>query len=594
VLGRCGPLAITATVGLAVSAAPAAAGVAWSPPVVVAHGAELDSGAGNRSGALALTFREPAGPPDFSGAPSGSAGLDTLVAEPGGGVSPVAHLTSSTTALGTATALAGDGETAVTWTDTATPGSIWAAVSSPSGAAGPAQQLTGTAYRFAGPAVAADDRGDAAVAWVDDATRAVLVSFRSPGGAFGAPVLASPGEGSYGGPTLTMAADGTTTVAWQAEEPPGLETMGPPPTPPGIVMAATGAAGGPFAAPRVAIAGAAGATLGATIGSTTVGDLVAQSDAAGRVLVSALIGQLSLPGSGPPTALTYATALGAGPFSAAATIPGLPPSGNAAGTRWALGSGSNLLEAHGASSSSASALQTTLGPADGALTTAFPYQYAAAGGVTTSSVAAGFDAGGDGVVAFTIDHPISTSAFANGNFAEGSILSVVHRPGAPSWCSAQLVSGLISPYYPIFAGFGDHGGGIVGYQQTPKDEIAVAYLRPIAGDCPPPAPTTSAPPAPLSVAAAAAANPKLGSATIQATCLTAARCRGRLTLLDTRSRTVASGSFSVAAAHTKGVRLKLTPRGRTELHSHRRVAVRAVLAVARHTSTVPAQVYLER
>ncbi|HEX3872621.1 MAG TPA: hypothetical protein VHW26_00640, partial [Solirubrobacteraceae bacterium] len=244
-LCRFGPLAIAATFGLGVGPAPARAGVAWSPPVVVAHGAELDSGAANRSGALALTFRVAGGPADFSGAPSGSAGLDMVLAAPGGGVSSVAQLTSSTTALGTDTALAGDGDAAVTWTDTAAPGSIWAAVRSASGSTSPPQELTTSAYRFAGPVVAADDRGDAAVAWVDDATRAVLVSFRAPGGAFAAPVLASPGEGSYGEPALTMAPDGTTTVAWEATEPPGLVTTGgPPPTPPGLLMAATGPAGG--------------------------------------------------------------------------------------------------------------------------------------------------------------------------------------------------------------------------------------------------------------------------------------------------------------------------------------------------------------
>ncbi|HWH09934.1 MAG TPA: hypothetical protein VG165_02310 [Solirubrobacteraceae bacterium] len=588
-------LALALALGLGVATAPAWAGVAWSAPVVVAHGAELDSGAANRSGALALTFRVPAGPPDFSGAPSGSAGLDMLVAAPDGGASPVAHLTSSTTALGTATALAGDGEAVVTWTDTATPGSVWAAVRSPSGSTSPPQQLTSVAYRFAGPVVAADDRGDAAVAWVDDATRAVLVSFRGPGGPFTAPVLASPGEGSYAGPALTMAADGTTTVAWEATGPPGLQaTAGPPPTPPGLVMAATGPAGGPFSAPRAALSSPTGATVGATLGSIAVADLTARSDATGRVVISALIGQLGLPGSGPAPTLIDTTAAGPGPFGTAQAIPGLPPSPGSPPPSLALGSGGTLLEAHGVSASSATALQTTLGAASGGLSTALPYQYAAIGGLSASSIASGFDAGGDAVVAFTVDHPISTSAFSNGNFAEGSILSVVHRPGAPSWCSAQLISGLISPYYPIFAGFGDRGGGIVGYQQTPKDELAVAYLRPIAGDCPPPAPTTAAPPAPLSVAAAAPVDPQLRSATIQATCLTTGRCRGRLTLLDSRSRTLATGSFSVAAAHTKAIRLQITSRGRTELHSRKRVAVRAVLAVARHASTVPAQIYLER
>lgn len=594
-LGRFGPLAVAAGLSVGITPAPASAGVAWSAPVVVAHGAELDSGAANRSGALALTFRVPGGPPDFSGAPSGSAGLDMLVAAPNGGVSTVAQLTSSTTALGTATALAGDGDAAVTWTDTAAPGAVWAAIRSASGSTGPPQELTTTAYRFAGPVVAADDRGDAAVAWVDDPTRAVLVSFRAPGGSFTAPVLASPGEGSYGKPALTMAADGTTTVAWEATGPPGLVTTGgPPPTPPGLVMAATGPPGGAFSGPRVAIPSPAGATVGATVGSITVADLAARSDASGRVVLSALVGQLSLPGSGPASALIDTTAVGAGPFGATQAIPGLPPSPGSTAPSLALGGGGTLLEAHGVSASSATALQTTLGAAGGGLRTALPYQYAAIGGLSASSIAAGFDAGDDAVVAFTVDHPISTSAFSNGNFAEGSILSVVDRPGAPTWCSAQLISGLISPYYPIFAGFGDQGGGIVGYQQTPKDEIAVAYLRPIAGDCPPPAPTTAAPPTPLSVAAAAPADPKLRSATIQATCLMTGRCRGRLTLLDSRSRTLATGSFSVAAAHTKGVHLQITSRGRTELHSRRRVPVRAVLAVGRRASTVPAPIYLER
>ena len=593
-LAGAGALAIAATIGLAFTPAPAAAGVAWSAPVVVAHGAELDSGAANRSGALALVFRVPAGPADFSGAPSGSAGLDMVVAAPDGGVSPVAHLTSSTTALGTATALAGDGEAVVAWVDTAARGAIWVAVRSPSGSTSQPEALTTVAYGYANPVVAADDRGNAAVAWVDDATRAVLVSFRSPGGPFTAPVLASPGEGSYGRPALTMAADGTTTVAWEATGPPGLQTTsGPPPTPPGLLMAATGPAGGPFAAPRQAVASPNGASVGATIGSLTVGDLTARSDVAGRVVISALIGQLSLPGAGPAPGLIYTAAVGAGPFGPAVAIPGLPPAVSSA-TSLALGSGGALLEAHGASTSSASALETTLGAADGGLTTALPYQYAAIGGLGASSVASGFDTGGDAVVAFTVDHPISTSAFANGNFAEGAILSVVHRAGTASWCAAQLVSGLISPYYPIFAGFGDHGGGIVGYQQTPKGDLAVAYLRPVAGDCPPPAPTTAAAPAPLSVAAAAHADPRLRSATIRATCLTSGRCRGRLTLLDAHSRTVATGSFSVAPAHTRGVLLRLTSRGRTDVHSRRRVAVRAVLAVGRHASTAPAQIYLER
>jgi hypothetical protein len=593
--GRLGPLAIAAGLGLGVTPAPASAGVAWSPPVVVAHGAELDSGAANRSGSLALTFRVPGGPPDFSGAPSGSAGLDMLVAAPGGGVSPVAQLTSSTTALGTATALAGNGDAVVTWTDTAAPGAVWAAVRSAAGSASQPQELTTTAYRFAGPVVAADDRGDAAVAWIDDATRAVLVSFRAPGGAFTAPVLASPGEASYGQPALTMAADGTTTVAWEATEPPGLVTTGgPPPSPPGLVMAATGPPGGAFSAPRVAVPSPAGLTVGATVGSITVADLAARSDASGRVVLSAVIGQLSLPGSGPASSLIETTAVGAGPFGAAQAIPGLPSSPGSPPPSLALGSGGTLLAAHGVSASSATALQTTLGAAGGALSTALPYQYAAIGGLSASSIATGFDAAGDAIAAFTVDHPISTTAFSNGNFAEGSILSVVHPPGAPAWCSAQLISGLISPYYPIFAGFGEQGGGIVGYQQTPKDAIAVAYLRPIAGDCPPPAPTTAAATAPLSVAAAAPADARLRSATIQATCLTTARCRGRLTLLDSRSRTLATGSFSVAAAHTKGIHLQITSRGRTELRSRHRVAVRARLAVARHTSTVPAPIYLQR
>jgi hypothetical protein len=311
-------------------------------------------------------------------------------------------------------------------------------------------------------------------------------------------------------------------------------------------------------------------------------------------VISAQVGQVSLPGSGPPSTLVYASAVGGDPFGAAQAVPGLPSSPGSPPPSLALGSGGTLLAAHGVSASSATALQTTLGAAGGALSTALPYQYAAIGGLSASSIATGFDAAGDAIAAFTVDHPISTTAFSNGNFAEGSILSVVHRPGAASWCSAQLVSGLISPYFPIFAGFGDHGGGIVGYQQTPKDELAVAYLRPIAGDCPPPAPTTAATPAPLSLASAAPADPKLRSATIQATCLTSGRCRGRVTLLDSRSRTLAAGSFSVAAAHTKGVRLKITPRGHADLHSHHRVAVHAVLAVGRHASTVPAQIYLQR
>jgi hypothetical protein len=136
---------VVALIGLP---ARASAGVAWSSPVVVAHGAQLDTVAASGSGALALVYTLPAGPGDFSGAPSGSAGLDLVLAASDGSVSPPVELSRSPTARGSVAAVGRNRDAVVAWIDSTTPGAIWVAVRSGSGSVTPAQELAIGAFQY--------------------------------------------------------------------------------------------------------------------------------------------------------------------------------------------------------------------------------------------------------------------------------------------------------------------------------------------------------------------------------------------------------------------------------------------------------------
>src|SRR6202011_4540616 len=145
----------------------------------------LWTGAAGRSGQLALVLGRRGNGTDFSGAPSGSGGMDLVFVGTDGQVSARRQLTDSSSALAPSAAVAGDGEAVVAWRDqgpSTNHRSIWVQHVGPDGTAVP-QQLSSDAYSV--PAAAADSRGDAAVAWVDGQTRQVLVSFRGPGGVFG-------------------------------------------------------------------------------------------------------------------------------------------------------------------------------------------------------------------------------------------------------------------------------------------------------------------------------------------------------------------------------------------------------------------------
>ena len=341
-----------------------------------------------------------------------------------------------------------------------------------------------------------------------------------------------------------MDSAGTTTVAWQATWPGAFPVVVAvqPPAPPGLVMAATGPFGGPFAAPRIAIANPPGATPGAggsgQVGSANAGKLSLVADAAGRVLVSGLVGvaQLPWPAPGPSAGLVYAIADGAGPFAAAPPVTGLPASGISAPS-WTLGPGGQILGADAGVSGATSELRTTLFQSTGrsAAPPRTPTRRLAEPRRRASPAASTPGRRRDRRVhhrPHDLDRDLRQRQLLGGKHPVGDPPGPRHDmvPG-------EVVSGLISPYFPIAASFDDRGSGIVGYQQTPKDALAVAYLHPVDGDCPPADGSATTAAGPLAFPnTAVIADSHLRAATIQATCMTRSRCRGTLVLRDRASR----------------------------------------------------------
>jgi hypothetical protein len=428
------------------------------------------------------------------------------------------------------------------------------------------------------PAVAANDLGDAAVAWVDASTREVMVSTRVAGGSYGPPTAVSPQESTSDAPAVTIDPAGTVTVAWHADQPYGYQPSAAP-NPPGLVMAATASRGGAFSAPRAALTGPSGAV---------VNDLEVQSDSAGRVVVDAVISNpaptWNNPGGTPPQ-VTYATATGDGPFSAQQELGtdrgGFSPT-------WTLASDGGLLEAHPDLTSGQigiGQLITNQVDANGSITTETPYQIPPGVLAGVNRVAGGLDSTGDRTVVFTTGETLAPGNF--GNPASGSILSVIKFAGSSSWCQAQLISGLMSPYFPISVAFDGHGRGIAAYQQNPWGDIAVSYLVPHAG-CPPPAAQI-----PVALAPSARTDPKLHTATVASLCTTTSGCRGRLILLDSSRRTLASGSFSAANRSMSTIHLRITPQGRNALRHHNYIRATVRLLSGRRSQSL-AQITLAR
>lgn len=535
----------------------AMAAVSWSAPVVVAHNATLDATASDSEGVVAAVFGVQGGPKDFGGV-SSSVGLAAIVAGAGGAVSPLLPLSSSSTAFGPAVAVAAN-RPVVAWLDGSSSGSasstvwVWDAWA----ATAPIVQVATGAY-WPPPAVATDDRGDALVTWVDASSKEVMAASSVGGGAFGAPTAVS-ADVTLSSPVATMDAQGTATIAWQPEE----STTSEPNPPPGVVMAASAPRGGTFGAPGPALTGATG---------SVVGNLSINSYNDGRVLVSATVTALLT--SADPTggsAIDLAIATPGGAFSPEGQLPA--PTGGLFGPALALAPDGSLLEASPTQTASTGGLATTQIATNGSTSTqdAVDLPNAPRSLAEIARIVPGFDASGDTILAFTSGDSTQPEGF--GNPTAGSILSVVKPAGSGAWCPAQLVSGLMSPFFPIGAAYDSTGHGVMLYQQSPYGTVAAAYLTGHSGGCV--APTTA--PMTITLASVARADRKLHAATIALRCAAAAGCHGKLVLLGGASRTLASGTVSRPNRSSAPVRVQLTSLARSTLKHHKRVSTRAVL-----------------
>jgi hypothetical protein len=528
------------------------AAVSWSAPVVVAHNVTLDATASDSEGVVAAVVAVQGGPKDFGGV-SSSVGLAAIVAGAGGAVSPLLPLSSSSTAVDPAVAIAAN-RPVVAWLDSSGSASstvwVWDAWS----ATAPIVQVATGAYDEA-PAVATDDRGDALVTWVDAASKEVMAASSVGGAAFGAPTAVS-SDVTLSSPVATMDSQGTATIAWQPEE----STTSEPNPPPGVVMAASAPRGGTFGAPGPALTGATG---------SFVRDLSINSDNDGRVLVSATVSPsftLWPPPSGGP-AIDFAIAIPGGAFSPEGQLPAA--TGGLFGPAWAMASDGSLLEASPTQTASTGGLATTQIATNGSTSTqdavdlpSGPRQPA-----QTARIVPGFDASGDTILAFTSFESTQPDGF--GNPTAGSILSIVKPAGSGAWCPAQLVSGLMSPFLPIGAAYDGAGHGVMLYQQSPYGTVAAAYLTGDSGGCV--APTA------ITLASVARADRKLHTATIALRCAASNGCHGKLVLLGGASRTLAAGTVSRPNRSSTPVRVQLTSLGRSTLKHHKRVSTRAVL-----------------
>jgi len=534
--------------------------VTWSSPVVIAHDAELEASATGSDGRVAVVFGVQDGAVDFGGVRS-SVGLGLFVAGPDGGIAGPVLLSSSATANEPAVAI-GAGRPVVAWLDqgaAAGQRSVWVWDSLSSITPG-AQQLSANGVS---PAVAADDKGDVVVAWVDGSSREVMASWSIAGGAFGAPEVVSPGESTEYSPVATMDAQGTATIAWQAEGPAGTQPGGTS-SPLGLVMAASADPGKPFTAPVTALTGPSGAL---------VHDLSIQSESSGPVLVDATI--MSMPSWSDPSGspeMTYATADPGGAFTPQLQLSS-SPSNFESSAGWATTNG-GALEAQAANDAGGNGeLSTTQIAPGGAIATSAPFQFTPPDFGSVFSLAPGLDSNGDAIVPFTTFSTMQPGSF--GNPTAGSILSVVEPAGSDSWCPAQTVSGLMSPFFPIAAGFGPGDHGVLIYQQTPWGELAAAYLTPQTG-CGPAAGAI-----PIEVASSASASRTLRSASIAATCIASGGCKGKLVLLDSSARTLASGGIAAPDRGSELVQLRLTSLGRRTLRQHRRIHAKVQLVTGR-------------
>ena len=550
----------------------AVASESWSVPEIVAHGAQLAATASDQDGQVAAVLDVQGGPKDFGGV-SSSVGLSAIVADDDGVVSPPMLLSSSPLANDPGVALA-DNHPVAAWLDLgssdSSQGELWVWDSWSSSA--PVVPLSGDAY--GAPAVATDDRGDVVVAWVDASSHEVMAASSAGGGGFGAPVVVSPQEStedsSDNSPVATIDPQGTATIAWQADAARGFEPAGTP-GPPGVVMAASAGPGEPFAAPEAALTGA---------GGTLVQGLAIQSDANGQVLVSAT---LAAPPSwtdpsGSP-AINFAIASPGGAFSPqgqlATTPSGVDPTG------WAIAPDGSVLATTAAQTTSGGQLSTTEIATNGTTSTQNPFQVAVTPGQLGSvwRIVPGFDSGGDAIVLFTAGETMHPGSF--GNPSAGSILSVTEPSGSGAWCAAQLVSGLMSPFFPIGVAYDTAGHGIVLYQQNPWGDIAASYLTPYQG-CPP---TTAS--IPLIIATVARAGRALHFASIASHCTVIHECLGKLVLLNRASRTLASGTVVRSNSSSTTIQVRLTSLGRNTLRHHNHVHTRAELITGQSKLALP-------
>ena len=511
-----------------------------SLPVVVLHDAQIRASASDADGLVAVVFGVQNGPVDFGGVRS-PVGLGLILAAADGGVSAPVLLTSSPDASAPAVAIGAE-HPVVAWLDSAGGASgvwVWDSLSS----SGPVAQELST--DGAAPAVAADDRGDVIVTWVDGASHEVMASWSVAGGPFGAPEVLSAPEGIDTAPVATIDSQGTATIAWQANGQPAS----------GLVMAASAQPGGSFTAPIPALTGPAGAF---------VRDLAIQSDSLGFVLVDAMIvgtPTWSDPG-GDPT-MTYAAATPGGAFNPQAQLAATNPDG-VSSPSWATSAEGTILEANSAQAAGGTgSLSTTEFAPDGTAATQDAFQFPPADLAGVWNLTAGFDSDADAIVPFTISTALAPGSF--GNPTAGSLLLTVEPAGGGAWCPAQLISGLMSPFFPLTESFGPDGSGVLLYQQTPFGEIAATYLRPETG-CAPAAAST-----PIALDPIASVDHALKTARVTALCTDPSGCTGTLQLLDHSSRTLAAGTISARDRHSAAVRLQLTRLGRRTLEKHRHV-----------------------
>jgi hypothetical protein len=525
-------------------------GVVWSAPIVVLRDAQIRASASDAEGRVAVVFGVQDGPVDFGGV-SSPVGLGLLVAGADGSVSAPILLTSSVNASAPAVAMAA-GRPDVAWLDgTGGLGDVWV-WDSPSSSGTAAQELSTDGGE---PAVAADDRGDVVVAWVDSASREVMASWSVAGQPFGAPEVVSAPESNENAPVVTIDSQGTATIAWPAESQP----------PPALVMAASAQPGELFSTPMPALTGPAGAF---------VRDLAIQSDSSGRVLVDAMIvvaPTWSDPG-GDPT-MTYATAASGGSFNPEAQLGATNPDG-VSSPSWATGAEGTILEANSAQAAGGTgSLSTTEIAPDGTAATQDAFQFPVNELAGVWNLTTGFDSNGDAVVPFTISMTLQPGGF--GNPTAGSLLATVEPAGSGAWCPAHLISGLMSPFFPLTEGFGPSGTGVLLYQQTPFGEIAATYLRPQTGCAPP---TTSIP---IALAPSATVDRAINTARITALCTDSSGCTGTLLLVDHASRTLAAGTISAPDRDSAAIPLRLTRLGRSTLEKHRSVRATARLVNGR-------------